>query len=162
MTDALIALTLVAMVGAALLSIVPVLPAAVLVWAIAIVYAAVTNFERMTPAAAIAITAMMVAAATSDLWLRLFGARGQSCLSAVGSFVGAILGTFLIPIPVIGTLIGSILGAVLVEMARIRELRRALQSGQIAFQQFLAGMIVNIVISFSMIGIFILSVWTTA
>ncbi len=162
--SALIALTLVAMVGAALLSIIPILPGAVLVWAIATVYAALTNFERATAAAVIVITLMMIAAATSDFWLRLFGLgnkNGMSCLSAIGSFIGGMVGTFLIPIPVIGTLVGSVAGALLVELVRIRELAGALRTGRIAFRQFIVGILVNIFLSFAMIGVFIVSVMTT-
>ena len=162
--SALIALTLVAMVGAALLSIIPILPGPVLVWGIAIVYAALTNFERATPAAAIVITIMMIASATADFWLRLLGMGGQngmSCLSAIGSFIGGIVGTFLIPIPVIGTLVGSVAGALLVELVRIRELAGAIRTGRLAFRQFITGILVNIFLSFAMIGVFVVSVMTT-
>jgi hypothetical protein len=164
--SALLILTLLLMVGAALLSIFPILPGPVLVWAIATVYAASTRFERATPVAVVVITLMMIAAATSDIWLRIMGTRGDSgtslsCLSAIGSFIGGILGTFLIPIPIIGTLVGCVAGALLVELARIRELRGAVRGGRIALRQFITGMIVNIVLSFSMVGVFLVSVWTT-
>lgn len=162
--SASIALALMLMIGAALVSAIPFLPGPVLVWGIGLVYAALTNFERATPAAALVMTLLMLAGATSEFWLPLFGVRGQSgmsCLSAIGSLIGGVIGTFAIPIPIIGTLVGSVIGALLVELIHRGQLRQALNAGRIALKLYLTSMILEFAISFGIIIVFIIGVWST-
>jgi len=68
-----------------------------------------TGWERFTPAAAWFSTAIMLIAMTNDFWLPLFGVKGggMSGQAALGSFVGGVIGTFAIPIPLIGSLISA-------------------------------------------------------
>jgi uncharacterized protein YqgC (DUF456 family) len=133
------------------------------IWAIGTVFAFVTNFERATPAAVIIMTGLMLVGSTSEIWMPLFGiqSRGLSCLSTVGSVIGSIAGTFFIPIPLVGTIIGAIIGALLVELARGREMRRAVQAGRSVFRLYLVGMVVQFVTGFAMFAVFLVSLWTT-
>lgn len=138
-------------------SLVPFVPGPALQWTIVVVFAALTDFERVTWVALIPITGLMLLGSTSEFWLRYFGMarRGGSCWGFLGSWIGGLLGTFFIPIPILGTLIGAVVGALVVELLRVREVQQAWQAGQSVLEMY----IVNIVIEFSLsLGIFAVTV----
>lgn len=96
-------------------------------------------FDRYTLAVALGL------ALCGELWELLAGATGAkraggSRASAFGAFaggiVGAIVGTFTIPVPLVGTLAGGGIGAfvvaTLVEESRGRETREAVRIGRAA------------------------------
>jgi uncharacterized protein YqgC (DUF456 family) len=149
--------TIVAMIVVVLASIIAFVPGAILTWALAIVYSLSTGLVS-TPVM-IVMTLLMVAGATGDYWLPIIGVRGQglSCLGAIGSFVGGIAGTLLIPIPVLGTIAGSIAGAMLVEFGRIRQLRHALQAGRTTIKLYILGALVQFSISLAILLVFVVS-----
>lgn len=159
----LIPLSIIAMVVGVILAFIPVLPGALIVWAIGIVSAYLNQFDQITPAAAVIMTGIMIFSITSDFWLPVLGVKtsGLSCLAAVGSFFGGLLGTFLIPIPIIGTLIGTVLGALLIEYVALRERTRALRAGQAALKLFVIGYILELVTVFAIFGVFLVSIATT-
>ncbi|NDJ63345.1 MAG: DUF456 domain-containing protein, partial [Chloroflexi bacterium] len=97
-------ITSVLMVGALIVSLIPIVPGPALLWAISVLYAALTNFEMLTLPWLIVITLLMILASTSDFWAPFLGirTRGASCSSIFGTIVGGLLGTFLIPIPILG------------------------------------------------------------
>jgi uncharacterized protein YqgC (DUF456 family) len=161
--SALIAVSVIVMVIGVILAFIPILPGALIVWGIGIVSAWANQFERVTPIAAIVMTVLMVISMSSDYWLPMLGVRtsGLSCLSAIGSIIGGLIGTFVIPIPIVGTLIGTVLGALIIEYALLREKARALRAGQVALKLFIIGYILELVMVFAIFGVFIVSIITT-
>ncbi len=161
--SALITVSFIAMVIGVLLAFVPILPGTLIVWAIAIVTAFANQFDRVTLAAAIIMTALMILSVSSDLWLPLLGVKtsGLSCLAAVGSLVGGLVGTFVIPFPIVGTLIGTVLGALAIEYVALRQKARALRAGQAALKLFIVGYILELVTSLAIFGVYIVSLATT-
>ena len=161
--SALITISIIVMVIGVLLAFIPVLPGALIVWAIGIVSAWANQFERITPAAAIAMTVLMLISMTSDFWLPMLGVKtsGLSCLSAIGSIIGGLIGTFVIPIPIVGTLIGTVLGALIIEYALLRERAKALRAGQVALKLFIIGYILELVMTFAIFAVFIVSIIST-
>jgi uncharacterized protein len=155
--------TTVLMVITTLLAFVPILPGPVLPWAVAMVFGALDTFQRFTLPAAILATFVMGVGSTVDLWMPLFGirTRNSSCQSTLGAMVGGLLGTFFIPIPVIGTLVGMVGGALLVELLRLRELNSALRAGREAFKNYLVSYSVQLITSFTILFIYIVSLLTT-
>lgn len=155
----LLATASVMMVVALVLAFVPLLPGAVLVWAVALAYGALNGFAHVTPGALLVITALMIVGSTCDLWLPLLGVKtgGLSCLGALGSLIGGTLATFLIPLPIAGTLIGAVVGALLAELARFRQLRKALQAGQSAAKMFVLSYIVELAASIAIAVVFFIS-----
>ena len=145
------------------LSAIPFVPGPVLVWALGASYAFLDGFDRITPAATVIMSIFMIASITSDFWLTPLGvkAQGGSCLSAVGTAVGGLIGTFAIPIPVVGTLVGGVAGAGLVEMVRIRNVHIALRASRAAFMMFIVGMIVEVGLSALILVVFVISAWST-
>jgi uncharacterized protein YqgC (DUF456 family) len=101
------------MVVATAVSFVPFIPGPALVWAIGVVYAIVTEFQEIGLPTVIAMTVLMIIGSTADWWTRMFGLNSEgslSCGTLLVSTVGAIAGTFFIPIPVLGTVLGAAAG----------------------------------------------------
>jgi hypothetical protein len=144
------------------LSIIPFLPGPALVWTIGMIYAALTSFTQITPVGAAIMTVLMVVGATTEFWLPFFGvsSHGMSCLGAVGSIIGGIIGTFVIPLPLLGTLLGSIAGALLFEFARLGQWRQALTSGRVALQLYLLSIIIEFGLSLLILIVFVIALLT--
>jgi uncharacterized protein YqgC (DUF456 family) len=157
-------LVILAMAVAFLLSFIPILPGPVIPWVVGVAFGILNGWERLTPAAALVMTALMVIGATADIWRPLLGAKtgGMTCRTSLGSIIGGIAGTVLIPIPLLGTLIGCIAGALVVELLQFGDLRRALAAGRVALKLFIVGYALNIALSFAILLTFLISLLTTA
>jgi uncharacterized protein YqgC (DUF456 family) len=113
----LVIVTLGVMAACLLLILIPAVPVSVLQWAIAIIFGALTGFERL-PLWAVGMTSLLaLLGSTSGLWLPIFGLKGNqiSCMGMLAFFIGMIVGSGLIPIPFVGTIIGGVVGVMLVE-----------------------------------------------
>ncbi|NWF67936.1 MAG: DUF456 domain-containing protein [Chloroflexi bacterium] len=146
------------------LAFVPVVPASALQWAIAMLYGALTGFARVPLPAALVMTALMLIGATSGLWLPYFGLKGKgiSCLGLIAFTVGALVGTMLIPLPLLGTLIGAVFGVFAAEFARWRTWRAAIAGGGAALRVMLLGFVVEFVISLLIFVTFLIGLAATA
>lgn len=151
------------MVVSLILAFIPLMPGPLLLWGVGMIFGISEGFQRLTPAAGVVMTLLMVVSVTNDFWLPMFGVRtgGLTCLGAVGSFVGGIVGSFLIPIPILGTIIGAVAGAALLEVVRFREIGRGLQAGQSALKLVLLGYAVNIIMSIAIFVVYLVSIITT-
>lgn len=158
-----IIVAIILMVISLFLSVIPFVPGPVLVWVVGIGFAILNDFERVTYISAAIMTLLMIAGATSDIWMPVLGMRtqGGSCLTTIGTLIGALVGTVAIPIPVIGTAIGALAGAVLVEFMRMGEIRQAIRAGQAAFTIYLLSLAVEFAASMAILIVFLLSVWIT-
>ncbi|NWG18199.1 MAG: DUF456 domain-containing protein [Chloroflexi bacterium] len=159
----LIAVAIGAMGITLLLSIIPMIPGPAILWAIGVVFAILTDFQRATPAAIILMTLLMTAGSTTEIWMPMLGiqSKGMPCLSVIGGLFGSILGTILLPIPLVGTITGAVAGSLLVEFVRIGDVRKAVEAGRSAFGLYLVGFAVEFVTCLIMFGVFIVSLWTT-
>ena len=145
------------------LALIPILPGSLMPWAVGIVYGALTGWQRVTPAAAAVMTGLMLVGVTADYWRPLLGAKttGMGCRTSLGSFAGGLIGTFLIPIPLVGTVIGLVAGALVMELLQFGDLRKAMGAGRAAFKQFVVGYVLTIAISVSIFVVYIISVIST-
>ena len=112
-------------------TVLPVIPGLIVIWLGALYYAAVVvGFDAFSPWVFVLITIVGLVAGTSNIWLAALGARttGASWRTLIIGFIGAILGTFFLPIPLVGTIVGYAAGLVLSEYVRLGELRPALKS----------------------------------
>lgn len=159
----LFAVTVILMFIALIASVMPFVPGPLIVWGIGLAFAVLNGFQQVTLVPLIIMTVLMVVGATTDFWMPWFGmkSRGMSCGSVFGTIVGGILGTFLIPIPIIGTLLGAMIGALLLELLRIGELRQGLRAASFAFESYIWSIILDFVIGFAIIGVFVASVLMT-
>lgn len=152
----LLALALILMIIAAIASILPVVPGPALVWAIGLLYAAVTGFERVTAFPAILMTLLMLLGSTSGWWMQAAGmkAQGGSWTAIIGGLLGGLVGTFAIPVPIIGTLLGVIGGTLLFEMLRVGDANEAARSGGIALKSYLLTLVTETGVSALIVLVF--------
>ncbi len=146
-----------------LISFVPIMPGPLLMWAIAIVFGVLDHFTHFTPAAAVVATAIMVTGAARDLWLPLLGVRtgGLSCLTSAAAFVGGLIGTFTIPIPIVGTMVGGIIGALTVELIHRRQMHLAVKVGKTVFKLQLIGYVIELSTTFTIFVVYVVSLLST-
>ncbi len=110
--------------------IVPILPGMLLVWFTVVIYAWRTGFEIIGWPTLTIVTLIALITGLSNIWLPLLGAKktGAAKRALFLGVVGAILGTFLIPIPLLGTVIGYALGVFLGEFLKQRDVRLAFKA----------------------------------
>lgn len=113
--DGLLEILLLLLVGLCMLVglvgvIIPIIPGALLIWLGVVVYAFGFGIEAIGWPSFILISLLGLFAGTADLWLPLVGAktRGLSKRALLLGSIGAIIGTFVLPL--IGTIIGYMLG----------------------------------------------------
>lgn len=160
----MIILATISMVLAIMIAIIPSIPGPAMVWAIAMVFAGLNDFQRTPLPAVIIMSGFMLIGSTTEIWLRYLGmkTRGGSCWATLGSIVGGLAGTFLIPIPILGTLIGAILGALVVEFLRYQEANKAFQAGRSVLETYLISIVVEFCMSCCILSTFLISIWLTA
>lgn len=136
-----------ALIAVTFLSIVPILPTPIMAWVIAFAFAWATDFQVVSLLSIGIITVIALAATLNDFWLPLIGIKteGGSCGAAVGTMIGGIVGTMIIPIPIIGTLIGSVVGAVLFDAIGRRNLQQSSGAAVYATKNFVYGIVVRII-----------------
>lgn len=167
MTETLmLTVALVAMVAGLLLTFVPIIPGAVLVWGVGMITAVSDGFERVTVGAAIAMTVVMIIGETREFWLPVFGVKmgGLTCLTSLGALFGGLIGAFVIPLPIVNALAGTVAGAVIVEVIVARRAGRPLRllpTSRTAAALFAVGYALEIVTAFLIVGIFVVSILTT-
>lgn len=110
--------------------VIPILPGMLLVWLSVIVYAWRTGFETVGWPSLVIITIIALVTGLSNIWLPLLGAqkRGAAKRALFLGIIGAIIGTFVIPLPLLGTVIGYAIGVFLGEFMKQREWRLALKA----------------------------------
>ena len=147
-----------------LVSLIPFVPGPAMLWAVGVVFAILNDFERLPIPAVVIMTILMIVGSTTDIWLRGLGMqrKGGSCWGALGSIIGGILGTGLIPVPILGTLIGAVAGALLVEFMRRGDIDFAMQAGRSVVESYFFGMVIEFVVSLVIFATFLTSIWLTA
>ena len=110
----------------------------------------------------VVITILMLIATSKDIWMPIVGMKtyGVSCSSAFGMTVGGMVGTFVVPVPLLGTLIGAIIGAVIMELLNVGDTSRALRAGGVAFKAFILGMITEFGFNLLIVAMFFTSIFS--
>jgi hypothetical protein len=121
---------LVGLVGVVL----PVLPGTLLVWLSVFFFYLVERalgFAAIDPISFGVITVLALVAGTSDIWLPLLGSRrgGSSKRAMAAGLLGGLIGTFLLPIPLLGTVVGYAAGVLLGEYQKHGDWDKALRAG---------------------------------
>lgn len=143
--------------------VVPILPGMLLVWFTVVVYAWRTGFEVIGWPTLTFITIIALVAGLSNIWLPLLGAQktGAAKRALFLGVIGAIIGTFVIPIPLLGTVIGYAIGVFLGEYLKLRDLRLALRASLGGVAGWGVSMIVEFVGAFLVLIIFVVQVLTS-
>lgn len=134
----------------------PIISGPLVMWLIALGYGILTGFQHLTLPGMAAITGLMLLGATSDYWLPIFGIKtdGASCSVVFGTIMGGIIGTFVIPIPLLGTLIGSVIGAMGMEVLRVGDVRTTLRAGHFAVRTYFIGMVMEVAFNIAIVVVF--------
>ncbi len=140
--------------------IIPILPGMLLVWFTVVVYAWRTGFEVIGWPSLAFITIIALVAGLSNIWLPLLGAQktGAAKRALFLGIVGAIVGTFVIPIPILGTVIGYAVGVFLGEYMKQRDWRLALKASLGGVAGWGVSAIVEIVTALIILAIFVVQV----
>lgn len=154
-------LVLIIMTGTLFLILIPSVPVSALEWTIAILFGALTGFERLTLWAALIITLLMLMGSTSGLWLPFFGLKGRqiSCMGMVAMFVGMAIGSGIMPF--IGTLIGGVIGVMFVEYVRGADVDDAFDTGKSTLVIMLMGMAAEFVFASAIVFTTLVSIVMT-
>lgn len=141
-------------------AVIPIVPGLIVIWAAILAYAAFfDHWQAIHPLIFVLITLIVVVFSTADLWLPMLGAKktGASGKGMLLGIVGAIVGTFLLP--VVGTIIGYIVGILVAEFMRHREARPALKSSFGALLGWGIGTLLELVGCILVILIFVVRVF---
>lgn len=109
-------------------TIIPLVPGTLLVWLVVLLYGLATDFSSISMTAFVVITLIALVTGTADIWMPLLGSRktGAGGRSMVYGVIGAIVGTFALPL--LGTIIGYALGILLGEFQTHRDWNLAFKS----------------------------------
>lgn len=152
--DLLLSLTLIAMLIGLVGILLPMVPGTILIFAAALLYAWLDNFQAVGWPTLIVLGVLTVLATTGDIWATSLGAKagGASGWSMLAGLVGGVVGMIVLSLP--GAIIGSILGVLLVEVARVGDWHRALKAGGGWLIGWLFSVVLQVVVGLVMIAIF--------
>ena len=138
----------------------PVLPGPPLAWLGALFYGWQTAWTPITPLILGAMLFIALLGASADWWMGFLGAKkgGASARGQIAALLGGVVGLFVLSLP--GMLIGSVAALVAVEWHRLRQWRGALKAGRGYLVGFLLAMVVEIVCTLLIIGLFAWRVMT--
>jgi len=138
----------------------PGLPGTPVVFAAALVFAVITDFQYITTGT-LGLFAILTGVAVLLDWVAAsYGVKrmGGSWMGIAGSFVGMIVGLLIPGVGVVGFIVGAFAGAVLGELLTGRSPEVAVKAGTGSFIGFIAGGIIKFTIAAVMIGWFAWSV----
>ena len=132
----------------------PIFPGMLVMWLGALGYGVVAGFTPLGIALFVLITILAVAGSLTDNVLMGVGARkgGASCFTVIVALIAGIVGTILLP--PFGGIVGALLAIFLLELIRLRDIRKAL----VAMLGLTTGWGLSFVIRF-FIGIVMMVLW---
>ncbi len=137
---------------------VPAIPGLPLMWAGMFLYALVTDFQTVTAETLIWAGVLALLGQMLEYVANFYGAKrfGASRWGIFGLFMGLVLGIILFG--PFGVVVGPIVGAFVGEMLGGRSQYQALRSSAGAFVGFLGGLLVQMLMAFVMVGLFLSAV----
>ena len=149
-----VALILLGLAGTVL----PVLPGTLLVWGGVLLGAWIDDFTRVSVGTVVIISVLGVLAWGLDFLAGLMGARraGASKLALIGAAVGTVVGIFM---GLVGVLFMPLLGAAVGEYWAQKDQQHAAKVAFATWLGLLIGMVAKVVLSFVMVGIFLVALW---
>lgn len=135
----------------------PGLPGLLYMFFAALIYGAVTSFATLTTTNLVILAVIVAVAMLVDLLSGIIAAKhgGANTKSIISGFVGLVLGTFLIPVPILGTFVGFFLGVFAGELIQHHSKHRAIRAATYGLVGTAIGTIVNVAMSFAFLICFI-------
>jgi uncharacterized protein YqgC (DUF456 family) len=148
------------MMGVGLL-VIPILPGLMIIWATALGYGIVAGFGRSGWVIFTLITVLMLAGSILDNVLMGTKAHkaGAPWWVVLLSLVSAIVGSVVIPIPIIGGVLAALMVLFLIEWIRLKDHRKAFQSMKGMVIGCTWAVVFRVIIGLAMIGLWIFWAW---
>ena len=139
-------------------TVLPVLPGTLLVWAGIVLGAWIDDFSRVGVTTVVVISVLAVLAWALDFVAGLLGAKraGASKLALIGAAVGTVVGIFM---GLVGVLFMPLVGAAIGEYWAQKDQQRAAKVAVATWLGLMLGMVAKVVLSFVMVGIFLIALW---
>ncbi len=139
-------------------TVLPLLPGTLLVWAGLLLGAWIDDFTRVSVVTVVVITLLAALAWALEFVAGLMGAKraGASRLALVGAAMGTIVGIFM---GLVGVLFMPLVGAAIGEYWAQKDQQRAAKVALATWLGLLLGMVAKVVVSFVMVGIFLVALW---
>ena len=137
-------------------TVLPLLPGTLLVWGGILLGAWIDDFARVGTTTVVIVTVLAVLAWSLDYVAGLLGARrvGASKKALLGAAVGTVAGLFM---GLVGVLFMPLVGAAIGEYVVQKDQRHAVRVGVATWVGIMVGLIAKVVLSFIMVGIFVLA-----
>ncbi len=137
-------------------TVLPLLPGTLLVWGGILLGAWIDDFARVGTTTVVIVTVLAVLAWSLDYVAGLLGARrvGASKKALLGAAVGTVAGLFM---GLVGVLFMPLVGAAIGEYMVQKDQRHAVRVGVATWVGIMVGLIAKVVLSFIMVGIFVLA-----
>lgn len=135
--------------------ILPIFPGVPFMFLVALVYGFVTKFQLLSVSELIWLAGLALISVVVDYLAGLLGAKfgGASAKALTVGLIGFVVG--MIIFPPLGGLFGMFLGIVITEFYLVGKGRTALKAGAGGLLGALAGMIINLVIGLTFVGLFL-------
>jgi uncharacterized protein YqgC (DUF456 family) len=139
-------------------TVLPLLPGTLLVWSGVLLGAWIDDFTRVGVSTVVIISILAALAWALDFVAGLMGAKraGASRLALVGAAVGTVVGIFM---GLVGVLFMPLVGAAVGEYWAQRDQQRAAKVAFATWVGLMLGMVAKVVLSFVMVGIFLVALW---
>jgi uncharacterized protein len=139
-------------------TVLPLLPGTLLVWGGVLLGAWIDDFARVSIGTVVIISVLAALAWALDFVAGLMGAKrtGASKLALVGAAVGTVVGIFM---GFIGVFFMPLVGAAIGEYWAQKNQQRAAKVALATWLGLLVGMVAKVVLSFVMVGIFLVALW---
>jgi len=139
-------------------TVLPLLPGTLLVWGGVLLGAWIDDFTRVGVGTVIVVSVLAVLAWALDFVAGLLGARraGASKQALVGAALGTVLGLFM---GLVGVLFMPLVGAAVGEYWAQKNQQRAAKVALATWLGLMLGMVAKVVLSFVMVGIFLVALW---
>ncbi len=143
------------------LAVTPILPGLVIIWAVALVYGLVTEFGVLGWVMFAFLTVLMIAGSLLDNVLMGASAHkeGAPWWAVILALLAAIVGSFILPIPIVGGVIAALLTLFLIELARRKDARQALNSLKGMLVGWGWAFVFRFIIGLVMIGLWMIWAW---
>lgn len=148
------ALILIGLAGTVL----PLLPGTLLVWSGVLLGAWIDDFTRVGVGTMVIISALAAVAWALDFVAGLMGAQraGASKLALAGAAIGTVVGILM---GLVGVLFMPLVGAAVGEYWAQKDQQRAAKVAFSTWLGLMAGIVAKVVLSFVMVGIFLVALW---
>lgn len=143
------------------MAIVPGLPGLLYMLVIAVIFGLIDHFTHFTLGNLGILAAITAVAMLLDLFSGIIGAKwgGAHWSSIMYGLAGLIVGSLVIPVPIVGGLVGMFLGVLFAEWYRTASIKKANKAAIGSFAGSLVGMIGNGVAAAAFFTLFIIFAW---